>query len=177
MRIRYHFSSRHDPMECEANAGLDRVPRLLEMARRLGVRVEEIDTADWPEERLREAYLQAVTPAIRRHSRAYSVREAFGTRRRGGQHYGRKVPALLVLADGSEAVEDVYPHREGDRFVTIREFLDRLLEDPGRYLERSGGGLNPRALARLRRAREEIFGGRSLPDDSTKILRRARETG
>lgn len=113
----------------------------------------------------------AVTPAVVRHSKQYSVRRAFGTRRKGGSFFAREVPVLLVLAEGNVVV-DVYPHYEADRPVTIRDFLRHILADPtslygGRRTFSAGD------VARLRQLRRSLKV--RLTDDSVALIRAMRE--
>lgn len=174
VRLVYYASMEHEPLRDECNAGHEEVPRLLDRVRSLGVAVESVDTSGWSEEQLAEAYALAAAPAVIRHSKEYSVRRAFGTRRRGGGFFARGVPALLVYRGEGGLPADVYPHYEGDRPVTIRDFLLRLLEDPGWAL-RPAPGLTREAVADLRRLRRELFRGREVPGDSTRLIREARE--
>lgn len=174
VRLVYYASTEHDPLRDECNAGIEEVPRLLDRVRSLGVPVESIDTSGWSGEQLAEAYALAASPAVIRHSKMYSVRRAFGTRKRGGDFFARGVPALLVYRGESRVPADVYPHYEGDRPVTIRDFLLLLLEDPGRVLG-PRPGLTREAVAGLRRLRRELFRGREVPGDSTRLIREARE--
>lgn len=174
VRLVYYASRADEPLRDARNAGIEDVPRLLDRVRSLGVPVESVDTSAWTEDELADAYTLATTPAVVSHSKTYSVRRAFGTRKRGGDFFGRGVPALLVYETGGGLPADVYPHYEGDRPVTIRDFLRRLLEDPGWALG-SRPGFTRAAVAGLRRLHHELFEGREVPGDSTDLIRQARE--
>ncbi len=171
MRLLYYASTTRPPLVDECNSGIEEVPPLLERVRGVGVPVEVIDTSPWTESQLGDAYIRAATPAVERHSRSYSVRRAFGTRRRGGQFFGRGVPALVVENDRGK-VTDVYPHYEGERPVTIRDFLLRVLSDPTR-LRAPGEGFGPQDVERLLRIRRRLAA--RMTDDSVAIIRAARE--
>ncbi|HWP63318.1 MAG TPA: hypothetical protein VNO86_07605, partial [Candidatus Binatia bacterium] len=110
--------------------------------------------------------------AVVRHSRRYSVRRAFGTRRHGGLHFGRGVPALLVYETEAGVPTEVYPHHEGERVVTVRDALVHILQD-----RRPGGRrgqLDGAAVARLREVQRRLTPVR-LRDDSVAIIRALRE--
>lgn len=174
VRLAYYASSQDEPLADECNVGIEEVAHLLERVRSLGLDVEFVDTSGWSEDERAEAYSLAATPAVVRHSKTYSVRRAFGTRRRGGEFFGRGVPALVVYRGAGGLPTDVYPHYEGDRPVTIRDFLRRLLEDPGSALG-SGPRFTPETVASLRRLRHTLFQAREVPGDSTDLIRQARE--
>lgn len=174
VRLVYYASVEHEPLRHECNAGIEGVPQLLDRVRSLGVPVECVDTSRWTSEQLGKAYTLAATPAVVRHSKAYSVRRAFGTRRRGGDFFARGVPALLVYSGEGGLPVDVFPHYQEDRPVTIRDFLVQLLEDPGRALG-SGRRFTSEAVAGLRRLRRELFRARHVPGDSTRLIREIRQ--
>lgn len=84
--------------------------------------MEFVDTAQLPERARIEAYSRVALPAVYRH---YEVKRMLGTNRRSGCFFGAEVPALLVM--GTDSPGDTYPHRKGDKIVTIRSFLTDLL--------------------------------------------------
>lgn len=158
----------------EGNVAIDDVPRLLDRVEELGVPVQRVDTTGWSESQLAEVYSRAVTPAVVRHSKDYSVRRAFGTRRHGGAFFGLGVPALLVFEGLGDVPVDVYPHYERDRVVTIRDYLLRLVQTPGEA-RATEHRLTPQCVARLRQLRRDLFGDRVLAGDSVELIRAARE--
>ena len=119
----------HDPeggaLGVPENEGIEQVMDLLEEARRRRIQVEIVDARRLSQEDLTEAYGHAIIPSVWKR---VGIRRAFGTRRSSAAFFGRGVPALLVYEGGKEYPSDVYPHREGTRIVTIREFLQTLLE-------------------------------------------------
>ncbi len=175
LRLAYYFSA-EQPIRDECNAGIEEVRSLLDRVQGLRVSVESVDTSGSSEEEMAGAYASAVVPAVHRHSKEYSVRRAFGTRKRGGIFFGRGVPALLIYRAGGEIPVDVFPHYEGTRAVTIRDFLLRLLKNPGEVM-RPTTGLTPGTVASLRRLRRRLFGTSGVPGDSTVLIREAREGG
>jgi len=179
MKLMYYHSSDHRVfMEDPANAGVGEVEKLLELVEQVGANVEIVDTAELEDEERLDIYARhAVGPAVRNR---YPIRQIFGTRRRGGfVFFGRQVPALVVLKDGDRVPADVYPHGEGGRIITIREFLTAFLGDPGRHMKEDSAGAGAISLARIEqlvRLRGQIFGDRLLSGDSAEIIRQARET-
>lgn len=172
-KLVFYHASGESPLVVEHNAGLEDVAALLERVGARGIPVEVLDTSGWDARKLEEAYGLAVLPAVVRHSRDYSVRRVFGTRRRGGVFFGRGVPALLVFREGNRFPADVYPHDDRGRPVTIRDFLQELLAQEGE--EREAAGFTLETVERFRRLRRRLTGGRKLPDDSVEIIRAARE--
>lgn len=90
--------------------------------REAGVEYRAVDTSGLEREELEDAYAQlAVTPSVRR---GYRIKHIFGTNKYPGSKFGKDVPALVVLENGRP--QDVYPHEEGGRLVTIKDYLDGL---------------------------------------------------
>jgi len=122
MQLVYVFSSKEKPMITPENEGLEEVPGLLEELKKRGVQVELVDTAKLNESEIEKLYLDAVGPSV---IKKYRIRQVFGTRRQSAIFFGKKVPALLVY-EGNVAI-DVYPHQTILGYVTIRDYLKRLL--------------------------------------------------
>lgn len=115
-------------LDTPANQGfrLNEIRALLEQLAAGGVQLEVVETSLLPEEALMEAYLEATKPSV---YRKYRVRQVFGSKRRPGYLFGKGVPALVVYEGEDRYPTDVYPHEEGGRMVTIREFLEGLLQN------------------------------------------------
>jgi len=113
--------------ETVANRGfqLNEIRVLMEQLEACGTRVELIDTSSLPDEELYSAYGQAIIPAVHRH---YPIRKIFGSKKRSGWLFGKSVPALLVYNNENHHPTDVYPHQDGGRIITIREFLESLMK-------------------------------------------------
>ncbi len=124
MKLSYFWSSddARKPFPGEPNEGIEAVPGLLEQMKARGAEVEFVDTAQFTEKTRSEAYSRVALPAVYRH---YEVKRVLGTNRRSGCFFGAEVPALLATDD--DTVGDTYPHRKGDRIVTIQSFLANLL--------------------------------------------------
>jgi len=118
----------HDPqggvLGAPENEGIEQVMDLLQEARRRGIEVEIVDARSLSQEDLAEAYNHAVLPSVWKR---VGIRRVFGTRRSSATFFGTGVPALLAYERGRQYPSDVYPHREGNRIITIRDFLMRLL--------------------------------------------------
>lgn len=124
MKLSYFWSSddARKPFPGERNEGIEAVPALLEQVKARGADVEFVDSAQFTEKERIEAYSRVALPAVYRH---YEVKRMLGTNRRSGCFFGAEVPALLVMDTDSPG--DTYPHREGDRIVTIHSYLTDLL--------------------------------------------------
>ena len=129
MKLSYFWSSddARKSFSGERNEGIEAVPRLLERVKARGADVEFVDTAEFTEKARIEAYSRVVLPAVYRH---YEIKRMLGTNRRSGCFFGAEVPALLVTDTDSPG--DTYPHRKGDRVVTIHCYLTNLLAESGR---------------------------------------------
>ena len=104
-------------LECNADidAALDRIEEL----RRQGkVRVVELT-----DDEVQTAYLRATTPSVKKQ---YHIRQVFGSRQHSASLFARGVPALVVQSASGTMAEDVFPHKESERIVTIHEALSRL---------------------------------------------------
>ena len=111
-------------VESPENDGLqgDGLDRAVRRVREAGATYRVIDVSDRSREELEDAYERlAVPPSVRKR---YRVRHIFGTNKYSGTFFGKGVPALVVLEDGRP--QDVYPHEEDGKIVTIKDFLDRI---------------------------------------------------
>ena len=124
MKLLYFWSSdpSRKPVPRERNHGIEAVPALLTQVRARGADVEYIDTANLTEKARIENYARAVLPAVYKH---YEIKRILGSNRRSGCFFGAEVPALLATEGNS--VGDTYPHRIGERIMTIHGFLTGLL--------------------------------------------------
>ena len=125
-QLTYYQSSNatRKPFDALCNKGMDAIPTLLKQARKMGLDVKEVDTANQTEKTRNESYLRVTMPAV--HKR-YELRKLLGTNRRSGCWFGAEVPALHVTSAG-DVIGDTYPHRKGKRVTTIHEFLVKLVD-------------------------------------------------
>lgn len=94
------------------------VMKMLKEAEIRGFMVRIIDTAGWSRELLMERYKQVVR-------RCREGEDIFGPRNKRGWFFGREVPALIILAEGSKP--ELYPAQIGNSLITISEILKKLL--------------------------------------------------
>jgi hypothetical protein len=110
--------------ELPCNAGIDEALERIENLRRRGLNVRVLDMMQMSEHEIWSAYIRdAMPPSVMKR---YPIRQIFGSRRQSGFLFGRGVPALIVQAPSGEMAEDVFPHEESGRIVTINQFLSRL---------------------------------------------------
>ena len=144
------------PLESLENDGFDllKIKELLERLEKLGVAWEAIDTTAMSADQLSDLYFESILPAV---YRKYHVRQVFGSKRHSASLFGKEVPALLVYEPGKETPSDTYPHRAGDRIVTIRSFLEDILK---KLEETTMRGERPKPnrplVAQMDRLREKI---------------------
>lgn len=156
MLLKLIHHSQTAPLDSRENEGFEflKVKALLERLEKLGVAWEAIDTAPMPADQLSDLYLESTLPTA---YRKYHVRQVFGSKRHSGFLFGKGVPALLVYEPGGRYPSDVYPHRAGDRIVTIRTFLEDLLkkleETPRKGERRKADKI---LVAQMDRLREKI---------------------
>lgn len=156
MNLRLIYHPQMLPLDDQANEGfvLSEITTLLKELEKLGVSWEAIETDAMPEEELSNLYIEAIGPAV---YKKYHVRQVFGSKKHSASLFGKGVPALVVYEPGRQYPSDVYPHRAGDRMVTIRAFLEDLLNklEKAPMTERRREASN--ALAqRMDRLREKI---------------------
>ena len=108
----------------ECNKGIDEVLKDCGEYRRKGIELNIVDTSQMSEREIQADYLRAIQPSVRTK---HPVRQIFGSRKRSGWLFGRGVPALIIQDPVRNAPEDVFPHRESDRIVTIHDALNRAL--------------------------------------------------
>ncbi len=101
------------------NADIDSALGKIEDLRRQG-KVRVVEPSD---DEVQAAYIGAIAPSVRKK---YPIRQVFGSRRQSGFLFGRGVPALVVQSASGTIAEDVFPHKESERIVTINEALSRL---------------------------------------------------
>jgi hypothetical protein len=96
--------------------------RLMSAVREAGVEYRVIAPSSLSREQLDDVYNRfAVPPSVRKR---YGIRRIFGTNKYPGSFFGKGVPALVVLENGRP--QDVFPHEEGGKLVTIKDYLERL---------------------------------------------------
>jgi hypothetical protein len=138
MKLEFYWAGEEQLFGVPANEGIEEALGLLSsIPHDESVLVEIVDTNELSEERIREVYSKACTPAIWKH---IGIRRVFGTKRRGdGPFFGREVPALLVYEAGERHPSDVYPHQKPGKgpVVTIRDFLSAF-GSPSRYRDAGG---------------------------------------
>lgn len=131
MKLVLHYSGLETPLDVPANRGFDydKIVALLESLRTKGIEYETINSVGLSEEELSEAYLNAIVPSVHKK---YRIRRVFGSRRRSGWFFGRRVPGLLVYEGEDRYPTEVLPHEDQNgRIVTVRDYLESLL---GRHL-------------------------------------------
>lgn len=107
------------------NDGIDEVLQGVEDFRRQGVPLRIVDTAKMTDQEIQAAYIRAIVPSV---WKKYRIRGVFGTHRYAGCKFGRSVPALLVCDPLADRVDDVFPHQEAGRIVTVREALLQAIQ-------------------------------------------------
>lgn len=126
---RLYYRSAEEKAEGPPGKDADLVGRAIKEA---GVEYRAVDVSELSREELEEAYARlAVTPSVRN---GYRIKHIFGTNKYPGSKFGKDVPALVILENGKP--QDVYPHEEGGRLVTIKDYVDGL-----RKRGTSGAGL------------------------------------
>jgi hypothetical protein len=95
----------HDPNQ-DVEGDLERILRLLEHARELGLTVELVDTNRISEEERMKLYFDSVVGSVIQKA---AIRRVFGSNRNPGLMFGRSVPALQIIKDG--LCVDVYPQK------------------------------------------------------------------
>lgn len=126
MRLKMVHHSHTWPIALPDNEGFDlrEIRAIFERLEELGVSSEIVDTLTMSDEERTDLYLEATLPTARKK---YQVRQVFGSKRHAGFLFGREVPALLVYESGKQYPVDLYPHRSRGRTVTIRAFLEELV--------------------------------------------------
>lgn len=126
MRLKLIHHSQTQPIASPDNEGFDfrEIKTLFQRLEELGVSSEVIDTMTTSDEERIDLYLEATLPTARKK---YRVRQVFGSKRHAGFLFGREVPALLVYEPGKQYPVDVYPHLSRGRTITIRAFLEDLV--------------------------------------------------
>jgi hypothetical protein len=123
MKIEFYYDS-NDTEPWPENEGLygQRMEPLLGQVKEAGIDYRVVDPSDLSREELEDAYIRlAVPPSVRKR---YGIKRIFGTNKYPGSFFGRQVPALVVLENGRP--QDVFPHEEGGKIVTIKDYLERL---------------------------------------------------
>jgi len=112
------------PIETPENEGFAEALALFTTLQQGGVPIEVVNTTQLDERVLQDRYLHAVAASV---VKKYRIRQVFGSRRRSGWLFGKGVPALLVYKEWSQYPEDVYPHNNAGRIVTIKDFLESTI--------------------------------------------------
>lgn len=156
MNLKLIHREQMPPPNFRANEGLDRaeIEDLLKELEKLGVSWEVIETSRMSDDDLLKLYSEAIVPAVQKK---YPIRKIFGTNRNSRVNFGKGVPALLVYEPGSDYPVDVYPHGTGRNIVTIRTFLESLIQQLKRppMAAKSQAG-NMVLVERMDRLREKI---------------------
>ena len=125
MELKLYYSTTIEPFDDPRNDGFRDVFSLLKQLEEQGIKCELTDTNQLTTEQIGEAYIHSVVGPTQ--LKKYRVRQIFGSARHSGWLFGKQVPALVVYSSGSQVPEDVYPHEELGRTVTIKEYLETLL--------------------------------------------------
>jgi len=125
MHLKLYFDSTRNILSVPANRGFSEVLEILrKLKKEKKVIFDIVDTKKFSKENLWDVYSQAMIPSV---FKKFKVRQIFGSRRRSASFFAREVPALLVFEKTENQPEDVYPHEEMGRIITIKDFLERLL--------------------------------------------------
>lgn len=126
MRVKlvHHSQTRPAPSPVNEGFDLEEIRAILQQLEELGVSSEIVDFMTKSDEERTDLYLEATLPTARKK---YQVRQVFGSKRHAGYLFGREVPALLVYEPEKQYPVDVYPHRSRGRTITIRAFLEGLV--------------------------------------------------
>jgi len=123
-----------DVMDVHENKGFDPLTiwgLLTRVKKECGIDVEVVDVSQWTPLQMGKAYGAAIVASV---SNRYRIRKTFGTNSSSASFFGKGVPALLVY-EGERAIH-VFPHEEaGSMVVTIRMFLESLLQGGSRGVE------------------------------------------
>ncbi len=125
MRLKFYYSTMIEPFKDSRNDGFEDAFGLLRQLQKRGVKCDVIDTSQLTAEQVGEAYIHSVVGPTQ--LKKYRVRQIFGSARHSGWLFGKQVPALVAYPSESQIPEDVYPHDELGRAVTIKEYLQTLL--------------------------------------------------
>jgi hypothetical protein len=97
------------------NAGIDNV-----LANRGRLEFETADASDLTDGQRKDIYFQAATSTAKTKHR---IRNVFSSNRgEPGIRLGLQVPAMLLFSEDG-TVDDVFPHFEGGKYVTIADAL------------------------------------------------------
>lgn len=162
MKIEFYYQANRIQSWPENEGLYGRMPdHLLGQMREAGVEYRMIDPSELSREELEDAYIRlAVPPSVRKR---YGIKRVFGTNKYPGSFFGRQVPALVILENGRP--QDVFPHEEGGKIVTIKDYLEKLTTcdkgaDSGRALAKRMDALRAKIGYVDATARELIDEGR-----------------
>jgi hypothetical protein len=156
MKLKLVHHSQTPPIASPDNEGFElrEIREILQRLEELGVSSEVLDMRAASDEERIDLYLESTLPTARKK---YRVRQVFGSKRHAGYLFGREVPALLVYEAGKQSPADVYPHRNRGRTMTVREFLESLLNTSRKATAPLETRRPDRALVqRIDRLREKI---------------------
>jgi len=122
MKMTLYYDPENLLTDAPVNEGFDDALSLSQALLRKRAPVQLVNTSKLGEEELRKAYFDAVAASVQKK---YRIRQIFGSRRRSGWLFGRGVPALLVYGQSRVLPDDVYPHENLGRIMTIKEFLNK----------------------------------------------------
>ena len=126
MELKLYYSTVIEPSHDSRNDGFDAVFALLKQIDDKGIKCHRVDTSQLTDEQIAEAYIHSVIGPTQ--LKKYRVRQIFGSARHSGWLFGRQVPALVVYPSTSQMPEDVYPHAELGRTVSVKEYLEKLTQ-------------------------------------------------
>ena len=126
MKLVLYHSTTTQPFDDQRNDRFGDAFDLLKQLEKRGIKCEVIDTSQLTDDaQVGEAYIHSVVGPTQ--LKKYKVRQIFGSARHSGWLFGKQVPALVVYLSGSQVPEDVYPHEEQGRTVSIEQYLQALL--------------------------------------------------
>lgn len=124
MRLELYLSTEKSPLKLPCNEGFTEARSMFFDLQRKGMGCQLV-VVDYLSDIEREIiYGKAIGSSV---SREYAIRRVFGSRKHSGRLFGKGVPALFVYEDEESVFPtDVYPHEEGNRTVTVRDYLEDL---------------------------------------------------
>lgn len=124
MKLELYLSTEKSPLKLPCNEGFTEARSMFFDLQRKGMDCQLV-VVDYLSDGEREiVYGKAIGSSV---SRKYAIRRVFGSRKHSGWLFGKGVPALFVYEDEvSMFPTDVYPHEEGNRTMTVRDYLEDL---------------------------------------------------
>jgi len=125
--LEYYMSSKTAPLKIPCNEGIEAVPKLLQRLTMLGIPCKIVDTCQMSEKERGEIYNSVIVVSVKD---SFRRREIFRGKHGKSNFFGREVPALVVYDDENKRkIIDVLPKKMGDRIITIKQSLEKFIEE------------------------------------------------